>query len=92
MHHTTFANQYELGYAGEASAIAFYEQAGYELLAHRARCRSGELDLIFARARRRNRVRGGENAPQHQLRRRRGGDLEETRHDAPLRGRVARES
>ena len=47
MHHTTFANQYELGYAGEASAIAFYEQAGYELLAHRARCRSGELDLIL---------------------------------------------
>lgn len=53
MHHythvadTPFADQYELGYAGEVSTIAWYEDAGYLLIEHRARCKSGELDIVM---------------------------------------------
>ncbi|PAT13411.1 YraN family protein [Corynebacterium hadale] len=40
-------DQYELGYAGEAGAIAWYEELGYQLLAHRARVKAGEIDAVL---------------------------------------------
>jgi putative endonuclease len=36
----------ELGRTGEDLAAAWYEAAGYEVLARNWRCREGELDLI----------------------------------------------
>jgi putative endonuclease len=35
------------GAAGEARAAAWYEQAGYEVLARNWRCTDGELDLVL---------------------------------------------
>jgi putative endonuclease len=37
------------GDAGEARAAAWYEAAGYEVLARNWRCRDGEIDLVVAR-------------------------------------------
>jgi putative endonuclease len=36
------------GIAGEERAAAWYEAAGYEILARNWRCRDGEIDLIAA--------------------------------------------
>jgi putative endonuclease len=36
------------GDAGEARAAAWYEAAGYEVLARNWRCRDGEIDLVAA--------------------------------------------
>jgi putative endonuclease len=44
---TNFAHQ--LGQAGEAAAAAFYQQAGYELLARGYRHGRAEVDLIVQR-------------------------------------------
>ena len=38
-----------LGAAGEAAVAAWYEAAGYEVLARNWRCPTGELDLVLAR-------------------------------------------
>ena len=40
-----------LGDAGEAAAAAWYEVAGYTVIARNWRCREGELDLVVARGR-----------------------------------------
>jgi putative endonuclease len=40
-----------LGERGEALAAAWYEAAGYEILARNWRCRAGELDLVLGRGR-----------------------------------------
>jgi putative endonuclease len=40
-----------LGADGEARAAAWYEAAGYEVLARNWRCRQGELDLVVRRGR-----------------------------------------
>jgi putative endonuclease len=44
---TNFAHQ--LGQAGEAAAAAFYQKAGYEVLAHGYRHGRAEVDLIVQR-------------------------------------------
>jgi putative endonuclease len=38
-----------LGAAGEAAAAAWYESAGFAVLARNWRCRDGELDLVLGR-------------------------------------------
>jgi putative endonuclease len=40
-----------LGAAGEHAVAAWYESAGYTVLARNWRCRAGELDLVVARGR-----------------------------------------
>lgn len=40
----------ELGNRGERLAATWYKQRGYEVLATNWRCRSGELDLVLAKA------------------------------------------
>ena len=40
---------HELGRAGEAAAAAFYQQAGYEVLAHGYRHGRAEVDLVVRR-------------------------------------------
>ncbi len=37
-----------VGAAGEATAAAWYEARGYQVLARNWRCREGELDLVLA--------------------------------------------
>ncbi|HYD08775.1 MAG TPA: YraN family protein [Acidimicrobiales bacterium] len=39
------------GESGEALAAAWYEAAGYEVVARNWRCREGELDLVVRRGR-----------------------------------------
>jgi putative endonuclease len=41
----------QLGAAGEDRAAAWYEAAGYEVVARNWRCRDGELDLIAKKGR-----------------------------------------
>jgi putative endonuclease len=40
---------HELGRAGEAAAVAFYQQAGYTILAHGYRHGRAEVDLVAQR-------------------------------------------
>jgi putative endonuclease len=39
-----------LGRAGEDAALAWYEAAGYALIARNWRCKAGEIDLVLRRA------------------------------------------
>jgi putative endonuclease len=43
------ASRQARGAAGEQRAAAWYEAAGYEVLARNWRCPAGELDLVLAR-------------------------------------------
>ena len=40
-----------LGARGEDAVAAWYEDRGYEVVAHNWRCRAGELDLVLRRGR-----------------------------------------
>lgn len=45
------ADRRALGAAGEDAAAAWYEAAGYEVVARNWRCRDGELDLVVRHGR-----------------------------------------